>query len=148
MYKRNNITGNDIDLNKNEINIDKAINRNNMLDTTKNKQSIRTVPIFDKTKSLLNKYADYGANRIFNFSYSVAQKGIKEILAKTNLPDISIHDLRHTFITNCKNANIPEHIIQFWVGHEIGSKVTSQVYTHPTTSANIENMALFNRYMA
>lgn len=33
-----------------------------------------------------------------------------------------IYDLRHTFISLCKDENIPEHIIQFLVGHEIGSK--------------------------
>ena len=138
------ITGNDIDLIKNELNIDKSVNNNNELDTTKNKQSVRVMPIFNKSKEMLKKYANYGNQRLFNFSYWVAQKGIKEILIKTNLPDISIHDLRHTFITNCKNINIPEHIIQLWVGHEIGSKVTAKVYTHPTASANIENIALYN----
>ena len=72
--------------------------------------------------------------------------GIKYLnrLKQAGIKDISIHDLRHTFITNCKNAGIPEHIVQSWVGHQIGSKVTSSIYTHITEDSNLLNINKLN----
>lgn len=131
------ITGNDFNLVEKTLTINKSINRYNEVDDTKNEQSCRNTNLFDKSISILQKYKNFKNERIFNISYSVAQKNLKRVLDGTNLPNISIHDLRHTFITNCKDENIPEHIIQSWVGHEIGSKVTSQRYTH--TNQEISN---------
>lgn len=124
------ITGNDIDLTNYTLNINKAINQQGQIDTTKNTQSNRIIPIFKNCIPLLEKYKDYGDKRIFNFSYYIPQKKLKEIIKRIGIRNISLHDLRHTFITNCKNKNIPEHIIQSWVGHTIGSSVTSKIYTH------------------
>lgn len=124
------ITGNDIDIINKTITINKSINKNNDYDTTKNQQSNRIIPIFDKTLQILLKYKEYKSNRLFNITYNVPQKHLKKIITIANIRNISSHDLRHTFITNCKNKNIPEHIIQSWVGHTIGSKVTNEIYTH------------------
>ncbi len=135
------LTGNDIK--EDYIIINKAINNKSQLDTTKNTQSIRKAPIFERSKELLNKYRNYGDNRIFNYAYSTAGKLMNKIAKQANIK-ASSKDLRHTFITNCKNIGIPEHIIQHWVGHEIGSKVTSQVYTHITEDANLFNINKLN----
>lgn len=135
------LTGNDIK--EDYIIINKAINNKSQLDTTKNTQSIRKAPIFERSKELLNKYRNYGDNRIFNYAYSTAGKLMNKITKQANIK-ASSKDLRHTFITNCKNIGIPEHIIQHWVGHEIGSKVTSQVYTHITEDANLFNINKLN----
>ncbi len=140
------LTGDDIDFEKKYININKAINRANELDSVKTRSSLRNVPLFDKTVEVLENYKNFKENRIFNFSYTAVCKNLKKIIKKSNLPDFSIHDLRHTFITNCKNINIPEHIIQTWVGHEIGSKVTSQVYTHTTNDVNLVYFNKLNDY--
>ena len=140
------LTGNDIDLDRKCLNINKALAQNK-LDTTKNEQSIRSVPIFADTEKILKKYLDYGSKRLFPVTYSCARRNMKLILQEANLPgEISIHDLRHTFITNCKNRGIPEHIVQSWVGHEIGSKVTSQIYTHVTEDANLLYIKKFEEY--
>ncbi len=131
------ITGNDIDLTNNKLIINKSINIYGQIDTTKNEQSNRIIPIFKPTQEILQNFKNLKEKRIFNLSYYTARETLKQIINKTNLPNISLHDLRHTFITNCKNENIPEHIIQSWVGHEIGSKVTSQVYTHINSDNNL-----------
>ena len=124
------LTWGDIDFINNTITIDKAI-ADGKLSSTKNTQSNRITPLFKKTKEILISNIGEPNKRLFPTSYTTIQKTLKEILLESHLPyDISIHDLRHTFITNCKNKNIPEHIIQSWVGHEIGSKVTSTIYTH------------------
>ncbi len=124
------LTGTDIDLKNNTLTINKAIDEQGKKNTTKNEQSNRIIPLFNNTKKILEKFEHFGDKRIFNFSYHIPQKKLKEIVKKTGIRNISLHDLRHTFITNCKNKNIPEHIIQNWVGHIIGSSVTSKIYTH------------------
>ncbi len=134
----------DLDFVNKTISINKSYNERYGMDTTKNKQSIRLVPMFDKTIPILekNKNADY---RIFNFSYNQAMKYLHKLTNDAGLPNISLHDLRHTFITNCKNAGIPEHIVQTWVGHQIGSNVTKTVYTHITDDANLSNIDKLNK---
>ena len=129
------LTGNDIV--NNTIRVNKSLNMNNQIDTTKNKQSIRFVPIFEPTKQIIEKYLTCGSERLFKISYAYARDIIKKVITGIDVPDISCHDLRHTFITNCKNSEIPEHIVQAWVGHEIGSSVTKSVYTHTTEDANL-----------
>lgn len=124
------LTPNDIDLENKKLIINKSLNEKSEFDTTKNYQSNRVIPIFDNALEILKKYKNTKNKRIFNFSYSVPQKHIKIICRELNIREISPHDLRHTFITNCKNKQIPEHIIQTWVGHKIGSIVTSTIYTH------------------
>ena len=71
----------------------------------------------------------------------------KNILKKANIDtNHTIHDLRHTFITNCKNINIPEHIIQSLVGHRIGSRITAEVYTHTQENILKNSEILINKF--
>lgn len=129
------LTTKDIDLKNKTMTINKSFNQKNEFDETKNKQSIRTVPIFDKSIKLID--AD-SKERIFNFSQKQMQGQFDKIKKACGLKDnFRIYDLRHTFISVCKDENIPEHIIQFWVGHEIGSKVTSRTYTHVSQDSNL-----------
>lgn len=132
----------DIDFDKKTISINKSLNKFNKIDDTKNTQSNRIIPIFDKTLPILEKFKNI-QGRLFNFTYKIAQVNLKKIIAN-KLPDISLHDLRHTFITNCENLNIPEHIIQRLVGHEIGSKVTKQIYTHFNLEDNLSYIDKLN----
>lgn len=138
------LTIDDIDYDNNTITINKAINHNNKLDTTKNKQSIRTVPMFKNTKNILLKYKESKkGSRIFNVTYNWLDIVKSKIIQQTKF-DFDIKDLRSTFITRCKELNIPEHIIQSWVGHMIGSKVTSQVYTKHNSDADIKYIDILN----
>ena len=52
--------------------------------------------------------------------------------------------MRFTFITRCQEQNIPEFVIQAWCGHQIGSKVTKQVYTKYKASDNSKYINIFN----
>ena len=63
------------------------------------------------------------------------------------MADYTIKTLRFTFITKCQEANIPEHIIQKWVGHEIGSQVTKKVYTKVRQQAEVENIKIYNQIL-
>lgn len=130
------ITGNDIDLVNNTLKIDKAFT-NGEMDTTKNQQSNRVMPLFKGTRAILEKYVSRKDRRVFVKSRTSIGEALKGMCRKCEIREIFMHDLRHTFITNCKLKNIPEYVIQTWVGHKIGSKVTSSVYTH----TNIEDIA-------
>lgn len=141
------LTPQDIDLNNLTININKSLTEQNTIDTTKNKQSTRITPLFNPSIEIIKKYVKLNNQRLFNLAYKTTQKKFRQLIDNNNvnIPKISLHDLRHTFITNCQNENIPEHIIQSWVGHEIGSKVTKNVYTHLTNDANLLNINKLNQ---
>lgn len=139
------LTINDIDFKNKTITINKAINKNNKFDTTKNISSNRIMPLFDRTLPILEKYK-HTTGRLFKLSYDTYGQKFKKIIETNFNKHYTMHSLRHTFITKCKEANIPEHIIQTWVGHEIGSTVTKTVYTHTRKDAEQESINKFNEF--
>lgn len=131
------LTRNDIDFENNTVTINKAWNYKNQFDSTKNKQSIRTMPLFAESKKLIENCLNMPSNdRIFNLSMQQHDKIIKKIKSMSTL-NIKTKDMRATFITRCTELEIPEFIIQSWVGHRIGSKVTKDSYT--THNIEIDN---------
>lgn len=122
------LTIDNIDFENNRLTIDKAWKQSKQFTTTKNEQSKRTMPLFAETKEILLKYKNV-ENRIFNVSTKTYKGIIDEIKEKANIDKLKMKDIRSTFITRCKELNIPKHIIQAWVGHKIGSSVTDTVYT-------------------
>ena len=122
------LTIDNIDFENNRLTINKAWKQSNQFTTTKNEQSKRTMPLFEETKEILLKYKN-AENRIFNVSTKTYEKIIDQIKEKANIENLKMKDMRSTFITRCKELNIPKHIIQAWVGHKIGSSVTDTVYT-------------------
>lgn len=144
------LTIKDIDFENNTLSINKAINRHNQIDTTKNKQSNRVMPLFNKTKEILTKYKNV-KGRIFNISYNQIDEHTNIIKKATGIK-FSTKYMRYTFITRCSEENIPEFVIQSWVGHKIGSKVTKQVYTKFNAEDNnkyiniLNNSKLYSNY--
>lgn len=141
------LTKQDFDFTNKTLTINKSLNIFNQIDKTKNEYSTRVIPLFDNTINLIkNKLSLLKDNeRVFNYSNQWCQKLFKKLQEDNKLnPKYTIHSLRHTFITSCQEKNIPLHIIQKWVGHRLGSKVTNEVYTHSRTEiekqfANIIN---------
>jgi len=138
------LTIKDIDFEKKTININKSINSKNEIDTTKNIYSNRIMPLFEKSSMIFKKYINK-ENRIFNIPYSSTEKIFNKIIKESFNKKYTIHSLRHTFITKCQEKQIPLHIIQKWVGHNIGSTVTNQVYTHTRELAELENIEKMNK---
>lgn len=135
---------NDIDINKMTLRIDESENKGNNL--TKNKSSNRLVPIFNKTLRILKKYADFPKEEhIFKNTYSTYESNLRTMLKDLPIRKFSIHELRHTFITRCQEAKIALPVIQSWVGHEIGSKVTNKTYTHINNEQVIKYIDIFNK---
>lgn len=132
----------DVDFAKNTLSINKSINRHNQIDTTKNEQSNRIMPLFNTTKEILTKYKNI-KGRIFNISYNQIDEHTKEIKKETGI-SFSTKFMRYTFITRCGEQSIPEFVIQSWVGHKIGSKVTKQVYTKFNAEDNGKYIDILN----
>ncbi len=137
---------NDFDFEKKTLTINKSLNFKNEIDETKNIYSNRVMPLFENTIRIVEKYKNK-QGRIFNYSQKQSAEIFKKIIeANFQQKKYTPHSLRHTFITKCQEANIPLHIIQKWVGHNIGSKVTNQVYTHTRELAELENIEKMNNY--
>lgn len=138
----------DINLKDKTLSINATLTEDNKLTTTKNIYSTRTMPIFEPSFEILSKLKLNDSNDlIFNIKNQNLQKHFKKILKNCGLREnIKIHELRHTFITNCKDLNIPEHIIQSWVGHQIGSNITGTVYTHIRENVSFENAKILDKF--
>lgn len=132
----------DIDFKNKKVSINKQLTPQGVVNNTKNEQSTRVIPLFDKSIGLIPEICE--EKRIWDINYKITNTNFHKIIDNTNLPAISIHDLRHTFITNCQNKGIPEYVIQSIVGHEIGSKVTRQVYTHFNLEDNLSYIDKIN----
>ena len=118
----------DIDIENRTLSVTKSLSYD-MDDTRmKTEMSYRTVPLFNVLLPYLKKK---GAGRIFPYLKNAKSKLFKKIINQCNFDyHYTENELRHTFITNCQNKNVPEHILQRWVGHQIGSNITKKVYTH------------------
>lgn len=139
------LTNEDLDFEARTIRINKSMSQNGVIGETKNIYSNRIMPMFNKTYDILIKYKNV-QGRIFTISRGSSEDKFLDII-KTNFnKKYTIHSLRHTFITKCQEAGIPLHIIQKWVGHNIGSEVTAKVYTHLRESAELENIEKLNNY--
>lgn len=134
------LTIDDFDFENKTLTINKSINEKSTTTNTKNEYSNRVMPLFDRTIAEVKKFNFEKSKRLFCVSTKPLFKHFKKLLADANLPNIKIHELRHTFITRMQELNIPEFIVQSWVGHELGSKVTKKVYTH----VNQQDLLLYN----
>ena len=120
----------DFDFDNNILRISKSESDNDDMET-KNVYSDRTMPLFPETQELVKEYlANHNEKRPFYHTKNYISKVLNEILDKLNISDITMHSLRHTFITRCQEKNVQLYIIQKWVGHVKGSAVTLKTYTH------------------
>lgn len=139
------LTRDNIDFENNTLTINKSYNQYNKFDTTKNKQSERTMPLFENTRKLLLRYKNINANeRIFKIQIKEYQQLVTKIKKHSKIEELKTKDMRSTFITRCQELNIPEYVIQSWVGHKIGSKVTKEVYTKYNAEDNIKYIDILN----
>lgn len=135
----------DVDFENKNLTINKSLDVYNRIGETKNNSSIRVIPLFDRSIEILKKYQGT-EGRIFNFTQKQCQSAFVKAMSDCKFETkYTIHSLRHTFVTRCQEANVPIHIIQKWVGHVLGSKVTQDVYTHTRTGAELLYYNIINK---
>ena len=104
------------------------------------------MPMFGMTRQLLLKYSDRDPNERIYGKVHGATLGLwlTKLLKDNDLPRMTLHELRHTFITRCHEKVIDELIIQKWVGHAKGSRMTKVVYTHINNETELKSIELLN----
>lgn len=139
------LTADDIDFKNKTLTINKALSYKNKIGETKTATSNRSMPLFERTAEILEKYKNV-KGRLFKIAYQTAENKYNDIIHKIfEGKKYTIHSLRHTFITKMREADIPLHVLQSWVGHTIGSSVTTAVYTHKRTQNELAAIEKANK---
>lgn len=141
---------NDLCFTKNTMRIDESYDEQNPADLlTKNQDSNRIMPMFDLTRTILLKYANHEpSQRMYTTKSAKLSKLLAELLEKNDLPRLTIHELRHTFVSRCHEKKIDEIIVQKWIGHAKGSVMTKAVYTHVTSDVELKFIDSMNKLTA
>ena len=120
----------DINFEKGTISVTKTITRGvqhklSIKNTPKTESGNRNVPIFPEVEPILEDAIKHATKsgalfRTLNgqfVSTAMVTDEYKTITKKHNLAYYGGHSLRHTFVTNCCNADVPIQVLMRWVGH-------------------------------
>lgn len=86
---------------------------------------LRRTPFTPMVRKIL-PYIDFAKARSTNL-HSIAST-VKRIL-----PNHHVHELRHTYVSRCKECGVTGEVVSLWVGHSLSGTITSTVYTHYST---------------
>lgn len=82
----------------------------------------RKIPFTPQARKIL-PYIDF--ERAKNTNLNTISTRMKRLL-----PNHHPHELRHTFISRCKEAGVLSEVVSIWAGHSLSGTITSTVYTH------------------
>ena len=82
----------------------------------------RKIPFTPQARMIL-PYIDF--ERAKNTNLNTISTRMKRLL-----PNHYPHELRHTFISRCKEACVASDVVSIWAGHSLSGTITSTVYTH------------------
>lgn len=107
---------------------------------TKTDLSHGYIPLFAKLSEVLKEIQPKNAKgKIFLFSESQVERAFNKLC-----PNHRIHDLRHTFATNCLEAGVELKAVQAWLRHsKIGT--TADIYAHATDKFLMQEAEKINR---
>lgn len=107
-----------------------------VIGSTKNESSVRNVPLFAKLKPFIDAVDDYvlpsaKGTVCSETAFSRAWESYLLHLSKAAGRKVTIrpHDLRHTFVTSCRDKGIDIHVCMRWCGHS-SEKMILQIYDH------------------
>ena len=83
---------------------------------------LRKIPFTPMAKKVL-PYIDF--ERAKNTNLNTISTRMKRLL-----PNHHPHELRHTFISRCKESGVASEVVSIWAGHSLSGTITSTVYTH------------------
>ena len=117
----------DIDFEKRTLTVWKAENAKHEITDPKTESSIRIIPLFQRAIDIMPKKTN---GRLFTaYKRGTYQNYMNKLCKRLEIKDISIHNLRHTFSTRCKEAGVDPLVVQKWMGHS-NVDMTLNVYTH------------------
>ena len=131
------LTPKDIDLNENQIYINKTYyrsERKDIITTPKTDNSVRRISIPDFLKEEIQDYMSqfYGMpedRRLFPIVARTLQKRMKGLMEKAGVKKIRIHDFRHSHVAYLINQGVQPLIIKERLGHK-DIKITMNTYGH------------------
>ena len=148
------LTKEDVDLENNQINIDKTYYRSggkDIITTPKTEQSIRVLEI---PKFLADELRDYmehmyelpTTERIFPIGQEAVQHKLKHNVEKSGVKKIRVHDLRHSHASYLINQGVAPLLIKERLGHK-DIKITLNTYGHlyPNQQKMVANLLDANR---
>lgn len=163
------LTWDDIDFNRNEIHILKAVSLNEFnklyVKSTKGKRA-RTIKIQESTKKYLNEWKEIQQKELLALGFDISNPRqlvfsnkfnehifpsktsdwIRSLIKKHNLEKITTHGFRHTHCTLLYEAGAELKEIQEKLGHS-DIKTTLETYTHLTPERRKETEEKFERYI-
>ncbi len=130
------LTWDDIDLEKKEIHISKSLQRFNGIEhitAPKTAKSVRSIVIFDHLIEILKEYKkrlyEPNTDRLFNVTKSSFGRELKRKAKLAGLPEIRVHDLRHSHASLLIELGFNPVAIADRLGHE-SIKITLDTYSH------------------
>lgn len=107
---------------------------------TKTEKSRNYIPLFENLANLLNDIPVEQRKGLINpFSEQQVERAFKKLC-----PTHRIHDLRHTFATNCIEAGVELKAVQAWLRHSnIG--ITADTYAHATDKFLMQEAEKLNK---
>ncbi len=85
------------------------------------RQTVRRIPITPMLRSVLS----YITAEAFAVTPDRLTRTVKLLSPKHHT-----HELRHTFISRCKECGVVPEVVSIWAGHTLSGTVTTTVYTH------------------
>ncbi|MGN0813078.1 MAG: tyrosine-type recombinase/integrase [Candidatus Coproplasma sp.] len=82
----------------------------------------RKIPLTPMMKRVL-PYIDF--EKAKNVNLNSLHTAMKRLFANHHS-----HELRHTFISRCKESGVPAELVSIWAGHSLSGTITTTVYTH------------------
>ncbi|RSK28523.1 site-specific integrase [Bacillus sp. HMF5848] len=164
------LTWKDIDFNKNEIRINKALSRgkNNVLYVKTTKTGIaRTIKMDDKTMAILEKWKKQQREEYLAKGFNTSQpkqlvfsneknefiqpskttKWLDRVLKKYNLPKITTHGFRHTHCSLLFEAGVGLKEVQDRLGHS-DVQTTLNIYAHVSEKAKDDAVIKLGSFMS
>lgn len=142
------------------LNVYKSINQRITpyeITTTKNKSSIRKVPICDELLEQLNSHLELSRKCcsfnektffICGSNVPITKNTLGNVKARleveAGVPHIRIHDLRHSYCSLLINGGFPLSTIAHLMGHA-STEITQRVYSHIYPEANLQVLDYMNK---
>lgn len=165
------LTWNSIDFVNRTITISQTLqqhkgDKKNYLDSPKTESSYRTLPMTDDVYKMLNMHKDFqNKKKALLGNYYVDNnfvctwdngsvitpnyltRSFHTVISKSTLPNIRLHDLRHSVASNLLNKGFSVVQVADWLGHS-SSTTTLQFYAHNDKSSKISIANSLNNMLA